>query len=112
LRDARIVICGAISQYDNTTPIKGPSNDLMLVVSRARMHAMVVLDYADPIWMPASRQHRVGVVHASASIPPSFILSHVRLRHELVRIINRLDSKGYAKTGRSNAARDLSLVNV
>jgi NADPH-dependent curcumin reductase CurA len=25
---ARVVVCGAISQYNNTTPIKGPSNYL------------------------------------------------------------------------------------
>jgi hypothetical protein len=46
-RGARIVICGAISQYNNTTPIKGPSNYLSLLVNRASMKGMVVLDYAD-----------------------------------------------------------------
>ena len=38
---ARIVVCGAISQYNNTTPIKGPSNYLSLLVNRARMEGMV-----------------------------------------------------------------------
>jgi NADPH-dependent curcumin reductase CurA len=44
--NARVVICGAISQYNNTTAIKGPSNYLSLLVNRATMQGMVVLDYA------------------------------------------------------------------
>ncbi|MEP7157032.1 MAG: NADP-dependent oxidoreductase [Betaproteobacteria bacterium] len=43
---ARIVICGAISQYNNTTAVKGPSNYLSLLVNRARMEGIVVFDYA------------------------------------------------------------------
>ena len=43
---ARIVICGAISQYNNTTPVRGPSNYLSLLVNRARMEGIVVFDYA------------------------------------------------------------------
>jgi NADPH-dependent curcumin reductase CurA len=43
---ARIVICGAISQYNNETAVVGPSNYLSLLVSRARMEGFVVFDYA------------------------------------------------------------------
>ena len=46
-RKARVVICGAISQYNNTTPVQGPKNYLNLLVARARMEGMVVFDYAD-----------------------------------------------------------------
>jgi NADPH-dependent curcumin reductase CurA len=42
---ARVVICGAISQYNNTTPVKGPSNYLSLLVNRASMTGMLVSDY-------------------------------------------------------------------
>jgi NADPH-dependent curcumin reductase CurA len=45
-RGARVVICGAISQYNNTTPIKGPSNYLSLLVNRASMTGFLVSDYA------------------------------------------------------------------
>ncbi len=45
-RNARIVICGAISQYNNTSAAKGPSNYLSLLVNRARMEGFVVFDYA------------------------------------------------------------------
>ena len=44
---ARIAICGAISQYNNTTAVKGPANYLSLLVNRARMEGIVVFDYAD-----------------------------------------------------------------
>lgn len=44
---ARVIICGAISQYNNTTPVKGPANYLSLLVNRARMEGIVVFDYAD-----------------------------------------------------------------
>ena len=42
----RIVICGAISQYNNKTAIKGPSNYMSLLVNRGTMRGMVVFDYA------------------------------------------------------------------
>ncbi|MDP3651450.1 MAG: NADP-dependent oxidoreductase [Rhodoferax sp.] len=44
---ARVVICGAISQYNNTTPVKGPANYLSLLVQRATMTGIVVSDYYD-----------------------------------------------------------------
>ncbi len=46
-RGARIVICGAISQYNNTSLVKGPANYLSLLVQRATMTGIVVSDYYD-----------------------------------------------------------------
>jgi NADPH-dependent curcumin reductase CurA len=44
---ARIVICGAISQYNATGGMTGPANYMSLLVNRASMTGMVVFDYAD-----------------------------------------------------------------
>ena len=44
-REARVIICGAISQYNNTTPVAGPSNYLSLLVNHATMTGFVVSDY-------------------------------------------------------------------
>ncbi|MFJ7885007.1 NADP-dependent oxidoreductase [Pseudomonas sp. NPDC096917] len=44
---ARVIICGAISQYNNKEAVKGPTNYLSLLVNRARMEGFVVMDYAD-----------------------------------------------------------------
>ncbi len=50
---ARIVICGAISQYNNASSVKGPSNYLSLLVNRARMEGLVVFDYTAQYGMAA-----------------------------------------------------------
>jgi NADPH-dependent curcumin reductase CurA len=44
-RGARIVICGAISQYNATDQVRGPANYLALLVFRASMTGMVVFDW-------------------------------------------------------------------
>lgn len=44
---ARVVICGAISQYNNPDEVRGPSNYMSLVVCRARMEGFLVYDYRD-----------------------------------------------------------------
>ena len=45
-RGARVVICGAVSQY-NETQVRGPANYMMLLVARASMAGMLVFDYED-----------------------------------------------------------------
>jgi NADPH-dependent curcumin reductase CurA len=43
---ARVVLCGAISQYNEDRPV-GPRNYLNLIIKRARMEGFLVLDYLD-----------------------------------------------------------------
>jgi len=43
---ARIVLCGAISRYNDATPAPGPANYGNLIVSRGRMEGFIILDYA------------------------------------------------------------------
>ncbi len=45
-RRARVVICGAVSGYNDFANIRGPRNYLNLLVQRARMEGFVVFDYA------------------------------------------------------------------
>jgi len=45
-RGARVVICGAISQYNAQEPPRGPANYLQLLVERASMTGFLVFDYA------------------------------------------------------------------
>ena len=42
---ARVVICGAISQYNAQDGMQGPKNYMMLLVRRARMQGFLVFDY-------------------------------------------------------------------
>ncbi len=44
-RHARVIICGAISQYNATEAVRGPSNYLSLLVNHASMTGFVVSDY-------------------------------------------------------------------
>jgi len=45
-RGARVVICGAISQY-NKKPFYGPSNYMKIVVARGYINGIIVFDYID-----------------------------------------------------------------
>lgn len=81
---ARVVICGAISQYNNTEPVKGPSNYMSLLVNRARMQGMVVFDYQDRFpqaaqemagWIAAGKlQHREHIVEGLETFPERLLM--------------------------------------
>jgi NADPH-dependent curcumin reductase CurA len=44
---ARIVLCGAISQYNSTEGMYGPKNYLSILVNRATVRGLLVFDYVD-----------------------------------------------------------------
>lgn len=46
-RGARVVLCGAISTYNDETPPAGPRRYMSLLVNRARMQGFLVFDYPD-----------------------------------------------------------------
>lgn len=46
-RNGRIVMCGAISQYNDETPRPGPRNLPLLISKRGRMEGFIVLDHLD-----------------------------------------------------------------
>ncbi|MDD7942030.1 NADP-dependent oxidoreductase [Actinomycetospora lutea] len=46
-RRARVVLCGAISQYNAEGGVSGPAHYTSLLVNRARMEGFIVFDYAD-----------------------------------------------------------------
>lgn len=44
---ARIVLCGAISQYNSERDVQGPKNYLSILVNRATVKGLLVFDYQD-----------------------------------------------------------------
>ena len=43
----RVVLCGAIAEYNDTAPSPGPKNLAMLISKRARMEGFLIFDYRD-----------------------------------------------------------------
>ena len=80
---ARVVLCGGISQYNNTTPVKGPSNYLSLLMNRATMKGMLVLDFVDRYpqaaremagWMAAGKlKSREDIVEGLQNFPEALL---------------------------------------
>jgi NADPH-dependent curcumin reductase CurA len=68
---ARIVLCGAVSQY-NDTP-RGPSNYMQLLVARASMTGFVIFDYA--------KQYPEGVAQLAKWLHSGELRSHEQIEH-------------------------------
>jgi hypothetical protein len=68
---ARIVLCGAVSQY-NETP-RGPANYMQLLVARASMTGFVIFDYAD--------RYPEGVAQLAKWLNTGELRSHEQIEH-------------------------------
>ena len=82
-RGARVVLCGAISQY-NEGAMRGPRNYMALVIKRARMEGFIVFDYADRYaeaardiagWIKEGKLHsREHVVDGLEAFPEALLM--------------------------------------
>jgi len=68
---ARIVLCGAVSQY-NDTP-RGPANYMQLLVARASMTGFVIFDYAE--------RYSEGVAELANWLNSGELRSHEQIEH-------------------------------
>jgi NADPH-dependent curcumin reductase CurA len=83
-RGARVVICGAVSQYNAEAAPRGPANYMQLLVARASMTGFVIFDYADRYaeglsqlarWLQSGElRSREDVVHGDVKQFPDVLL--------------------------------------
>jgi NADPH-dependent curcumin reductase CurA len=76
---ARVVLCGAISQYNDFENAYGPPNYINLVSARGKMEGFIILDYADrymeammtlgPLVAEGKIKHKTTVVDGLANAP-------------------------------------------
>ena len=81
---ARVVICGAISQYNNTSPIQGPSNYLSLLIRSSRMQGFIYFDFREQwpsmmqelaAWLAEGKiKSRDDIVEGNVDIYPQVLL--------------------------------------
>lgn len=79
----RIVVCGAISQYNAMERPRGVANTSMLIVKRARMEGFLVFDYA-PRFLDAQME-LAGMVHNGS------LVHHEHLVHGLEKAPDALN---------------------
>jgi NADPH-dependent curcumin reductase CurA len=79
----RIVLCGAISTYNDTEPQPGPRNLMNLITRRVRMEGFVSIDFLDRMgeaqaalmeWVFGGKiKHREDMQHGFDNIPKTFL---------------------------------------
>ncbi|GAB3013689.1 NADP-dependent oxidoreductase [Mycobacterium bourgelatii] len=87
-RGARVVICGAVAQYNSSGELRGPANYMQLLVARASMTGFVVFDYAHRYaegvallasWLRSGElRSREQVVHGDVADFPDVLLALFR----------------------------------
>jgi NADPH-dependent curcumin reductase len=87
-RGARVVLCGAISQYNAAGELRGLGNYMQLLVARASMTGFVVFDYADRYaeavlqladWLRSGQlRSREHVIHGDVGDFPEALLALFR----------------------------------
>ncbi len=81
--NARVVICGGISRYNEETLPPGPSNYFNLVFKRARMEGFIVIDYAHRfaeaatemnVWIEAGLlKQRATIIQGFENLPQALV---------------------------------------
>ena len=64
---ARVVLCGAISQYNSTEGVQGPKNYLSILVNRATVRGLLVFDYVERY---PEAQREIGAWIAAGKLKP------------------------------------------
>jgi NADPH-dependent curcumin reductase CurA len=94
----RVVLCGAISRYNDLVAQPGPRNYLNLLIRRGRMEGFIVLDYLPraaealtelAVWMRDARlKDRVDVQHGLENAPAALarLFTGENVGKQLVRI--------------------------
>jgi NADPH-dependent curcumin reductase len=83
--NARIVLCGAISQYNATGPRRGIENTSALITRRARMEGFLVLDYASRF--PEAQMELAGLVLSAALQHQEHVLAGLERAPEALNLL-------------------------